>query len=85
MNNGFVGSNQNSATEAVKYQVCPLLMNCCRFHDCNQPELSYLRYIIQFCGNQFVQCQHYQARRADQDKHSGSTSLAEHAPRAGPT
>jgi hypothetical protein len=32
-----------------------------------------------------VQCQHYRARRTDQERPSGPDGLAEHAPRAGPT
>ena len=65
--------------------VCPYIPECSEFDHCNQPDLSYLRYIIEVCGYQFVQCQHYRARRTDQERPSGPDGLAEHAPRAGPT
>lgn len=65
--------------------VCPYISDCGHFDSCNQPDLNYLRYIVEVCGYQFVQCQHYRARWTDQERPFGRTGLAEHAPRAGPT
>jgi hypothetical protein len=42
--------------------VCPYITDCRKFDFCNQPDLTYLSYIIKFCGYQFVQCQYFRDR-----------------------
>jgi hypothetical protein len=65
--------------------VCPYIVDCGHFDTCNQPDLNYLRYIVEFCGNQFVQCRHYRAHLTGPGKSSEPADQTAHGPRAGPT
>ncbi|MBL0226755.1 MAG: hypothetical protein IPQ16_14620 [Geobacteraceae bacterium] len=71
-----------SAQPLADRLVCPLISECRHFHLCYRPDLSYLRYIIQFCGNQFLLCHEYKDRLAGQAPCSAPSDLMTPSARA---
>jgi UDP-N-acetyl-D-galactosamine dehydrogenase len=51
----------------------------------NRPDLTYLQYIIEYCGDRFKQCRYHKARLGDQVNQSAMEGHEAHAQRAGPS